>query len=222
MTPMVLLALVAEVPVTPSRDEARRWAQDKLGTDGEPGIVRRFLDWLTSLLPEGSDGSAPWWWSLIKLLVLVGAIVGIAVLASRTSAVSRLRETGKGGAVLDDDRLTAADHRRAADEYARAGRWQEAVVERFRAIARGLQERDLVTQVPGITADEVAQLGGGWLPGLAPALAEGARLFDDVRYGDATANESDHERLRVLDVDVQRTRPAARPQPTPGALAVPR
>ena len=46
-------------------------------------------------------------------------------------------------------------------------------------------------------------------PRSAPALAEGARLFGDVRYGGHEPTASGHEALAALDAQVRAARPAA-------------
>lgn len=83
----------------------------------------------------------------------------------------------------------------------------DAVLERFRAIARELSERTLVPASPGATAAEVARDGGKALPELSADLRTAARHFDDVLYGhleltNAAGRQAD-EFLRGLDQRVR-------------------
>jgi hypothetical protein len=109
--------------------------------------------------------------------------------------------------VLHGATLTAAEHRDAADTAAADGRWQDAVRERFRAIVRSLEERGLVDDLPGRTAQEVADAAAAALPSVAHALYAGARLFDDISYGSRAATADHDRRLRELDHQVAGTRP---------------
>jgi hypothetical protein len=73
------------------------------------------------------------------------------------------------------------------------------VVERFRAIARELEERALLSPQPGRTAREVARDGGAALPELASDLLVAAHHFDDVSYGHLTVDRRADQALRDLD-----------------------
>jgi len=83
------------------------------------------------------------------------------------------------------------------------------VVERFRAVARELEERAVLVAQPGRTADELAGEAGQLLPALAGQLAAGSSLFDDVRYGGRTGTPDADRQLRALDEAVRSARPAA-------------
>ena len=106
-------------------------------------------------------------------------------------------------------RARPPQHRRLADEAAADQRWADAVRERFRAVVRTLDERTLLDDRPGRTADEAAREAGRVLPDLAAGLTAAARLFDDVTYGDADAGPADDARLRALDQAVD-ARPGCR------------
>lgn len=212
-------AAAAGPPLTPGRDEAREWVRSELDPDG-PGPLTRFLRWLADLLPEGSGGGD--WAQALQALAVVALLVVVAVLVVRFGAVGGRRVTdGRGGAVLDDTDVTADEHRRAAEAAAHAGRWDEAVVERFRALARALQDRGLVPPLPGLTADEVAAAAAARLPDLSARLHRAASLFDEVRYGGAAAGASDDAELKDLDDAVARARPGE-PVAVLAAPAVPR
>jgi hypothetical protein len=110
--------------------------------------------------------------------------------------------------VLPQRHTTAADHRAAAQRHADAQEWGLAVVERFRAIARELEERALLSPQPGRTALEVAQEGGKALPELTSDLLAAAHVFDDVSYGHLTVGPAADQALRALDERLRTARAA--------------
>jgi len=89
-------------------------------------------------------------------------------------------------------------------------------MDRFRAVVRSLEERVVLDVRPGRTADEAAAVAGVRFPAEAEALRRGARLFDDVCYGDVPAGPDDDARLRDLDQRLRALRPGrdARAEPT--------
>ena len=204
-----------EVPVEPEADEARQWLEQELtqtkyqestaapaDTSWIDELLNAIEDFLGSL---GGEQSTPVW---IGIVVLV--VIALLVVAFLVFGVPRLRARS---AVQDDelfeadDRRDAAAMRRDADAAARAGDWQLAIAERFRAVARRLHERALVATLPGSTAHDVARRAGRALPEHATALESAAHEFDAVRYlGDAGDRER-YERLVQLDTALERTRP---------------
>jgi hypothetical protein len=208
-----LAALVVRVPVEPDRDLAREWAVRELSgreySQARPGLFQRaiewLLDWLSRLAIPG-EGVSPWF-----LVPVVAAIAVLALYAFyRSGGGGRARRRGSEP-VLSDPRRTAADHRADADRHADAADYALAVVERFRAVARELEDRAVLAPQPGRTADEIASEAGRWLPGLQRDLDAGARTFDDVRYGEHRATAEMDAALRELDAAVRRARPAAEP-----------
>jgi hypothetical protein len=212
----------ASVPVEPDRDTARRWAAGELsGSEyqaSRPNLLARLLTWLMDhlRLPE-IHGTG----SEVVLLVVVLAVVAVAFYAVQRSGGLRRQAHSAGEDVFDARILAAADHRAAAGAAERGGDWRTAVVERFRAVARELEERAVLVPQPGRTADEVAMDAGVWLPELADRLRRAAELFDDVRYGDQPATETAAAALRELDEAVRRARTAAAPVPPAGRMAAP-
>jgi hypothetical protein len=77
----------------------------------------------------------------------------------------------------------------------------------MRAIVRSLEERALLAPRPGRTADEAAAEAGRSLPPHADELRAAARAFDDITYGGRTADRRSYERLRDLDLELERARP---------------
>lgn len=218
LTPATATATGAplETPLDPERDEARRLLEDELTKsryqEAEPTETPQWLEDLFRWLQErfdslGGEGTAPGWVAIVVIVV-----VAVLVLAFLVFGVPRLRARSRVRAAGDElfeagDRRDAAAMRRDADAAARDARWNEAIAERFRAIARALHERTLVTTVPGSTAHDVARRAAVPLPEHADGLDRAAREFDAVRYLGDPGDRDRYELLVALDLALQRTRP---------------
>nr|WP_269330114.1 DUF4129 domain-containing protein [Kineosporia babensis] len=156
--------------------------------DARPSLIERALEWVQ----DKFDNLQPGFDSPVQITVTVLAVLAViaAVFAIWYSGGIRRQYRRKAAAVLPAYVTTAADHRSAADRHAAQGEWADAVLERFRAVARELSERALVSASPGATAAEVARDGGAAVPGLAGELLTAARHFDDVCYGHLELTES--------------------------------
>lgn len=200
------------IPVDLGRDEARLRARVELSDpsyDADPSLLERAVAWVLEQLGRlvaASSTVSPGAWVGLGLLL---ALLLLAVLVVRRRVGPLARSARRDDPVFGSHPLTAAEHRREADEAAARGDWARAVVERYRAVVRGLEERALLEPRPGRTADEAAREAGAQLPDLAAGLITGARLFDAVRYGGHACESTDHERLRGLDDAVRRGRPVA-------------
>ncbi|MGC5013301.1 DUF4129 domain-containing protein [Streptosporangium sp. DT93] len=193
------------------REEARNGAvQELLG----PGYAReslfdRFWRWTDQFLGDlldqesiGVVGSVAARIALVAIVVCV--VVALLLVARRTTG----RGTPRTRGVFGDRRLTAAEHREAAERLAEEGRWAEAVRERLRAVARDLEDRVIVDVVPSRTAGELAAEAGRALPALAAELAEAARVFDDVTYGEVPGTPEAYRIMRDLDEHLRAARPS--------------
>lgn len=211
-----------DVPVHPDRDEARRLLEDELekaryrqqgqGEPETPEWLKAIYRWFENLIDSLSGaGSVPGWIVLLVILVIAAIVVLVLVFGvPRLRARSRIRSSSDELFEADDHRDAAA-MRRDADAAAHAGRFAEAIAERFRAIARSLHERTLVTTVPGSTAHDVARRAAAPLPEHAEALERAAVDFDAVRYLGDPGDRERYERIVALDAAVQRTRPRLEP-----------
>jgi Domain of unknown function (DUF4129) len=143
-------------------------------------------------------------------LIVLAALLAIAIVAlmSLTGPVARTRSRGRSP-LLAASRLSASDHRQQAERKAAAGDYTEAIIESVRAIAVGLEERGILVPRIGRTADEFAAEAGRPLPAHAASLAAVARLFDDVRYGEAAGTAAGYQQARDLDAAIQAARPVA-------------
>jgi Domain of unknown function (DUF4129) len=201
------------VPVELGRDEARELAQRELADpryDAEPPLGQRIIEWLIEQLNRLIDGAAGALTSPVGAIVLAAVIAVIAAIVLRYSPLAR-RAASRDARLFDDGRRLARDHRAAAEAAARDQQWSAAVVERFRAIVATLEERSVLDERPGRTADEAARDAGAAVPGLATDLLAAAQLFDVVHYGGGDATADDDRRMRELDEAVggSRGRPLA-------------
>ncbi|MGH3274012.1 MAG: DUF4129 domain-containing protein [Streptosporangiaceae bacterium] len=171
--------------------------------------------WLRSLFFGGRMHGQPGgghvqWWAAAVLVALVAAIVAGVIYWIGPARLSRRQRVP---AVLDGSQLSAVDHRRNSEQLAASGAFAEAIVERMRAIAVGLEQRGVLMPRPGRTASELAAeaahaLPATTLPGGGVALHEAARLFDDIRYGGRTGTRAGYEQVRDLDTAIMSARTA--------------
>ncbi|GAA4814249.1 DUF4129 domain-containing protein [Actinomycetospora chlora] len=198
------------LPIDLGADPARALARDELARavyrEAAPDPVQAALQWLArrldDLLRAASDASPGGGWGLLVLVVLV---VVVAVVVRRR--VGRLaRSAAAPGVVLGGTDRSAAEHRRLADQHAAAGRFDDAVRERMRAIVRSLEERTILEPRRGRTAGDAAREGGRALPAAAGALQDAARIFDETVYGGRAADADADARLRAADAEVAATR----------------
>jgi len=203
--------VIASVPVDLGRDEAAQLAREELAKqvyrDAGPGLVERLVRWLleqAGRLLDGAAGVSPGGYSgLVVVLLLVAA----AVVAVRLKVGPLGRRAAREEALFVGRTRTAAQHRAAADAHAAAGAWAEAVRERLRAVVRSLEERAVLDERAGRTADEAAAEAGRALPGCAAGLRAAAVLFDEIWYGGRPAGPESYAALRDLDAQVQAARP---------------
>lgn len=201
--------------VSPDADQARRWAEEELAQpiyDDSPTLVERVVEWFGRLLErlgELGAGAPP---ALVPVLVVLLAAVVVAVALLLGGRVRRRRAARAAAeATLFEDAGSAAELTERADAAARAGDYATAVVERFRAIIRDLDERGALEDRPGLTAHEAVLAATQALPRAAEGLARGGRLFDDARYGHAVPDASADAELRALAEHVAHLRPAPGP-----------
>lgn len=217
MTGVSSAPVVPVVPIIVSRDDARQAAAAELAkpvyTQARLGLVQRALRWVGDKIDQflqhalgssGTVGGAAQWWAFAVLVGLL--IAGLALIRWKFGPV---RRTAKADKVLFDQAavLDAAGYRKAAEGFAAAGLWAEAVRARLRAIIASLEERTILEPRPGRTADVAAREAGRALPGQARALTEAARIFDDVWYGEAVARAEDYQRLAIIDAALSAARP---------------
>jgi len=209
----VLAGVVTEVPVDPDAETARRWAEQELADpiyhQGE-SLLQVVLRWIQERLAEAQNALSTMNGRSAAIVLGSVVIIGVVVTLLVVGPVRRSRRSQRSSVeVCVDDNRTAAELRRSADALAAAGRWSEAVLDRFRAILRSLEERAVVDERPGRTAHEAAVQAAAVLPPRAADLHRASRLFDDVCYGDVETGRDDDAWLRQVDDAVRNTRPVA-------------
>lgn len=200
-----------EPPVDIARGAARRAVEDELsrGVYEDESLVETVLRWLQetflALLAQASQGGLR---GVVSLLILATVLVGLTGLLlwslRRISRSAGARTTGG----LDASGQTAAEHRATAEQLARDARWPQAIRERMRAVARTLEEREILSALPGRTADELASAAGRAMPTLDARLNDAARLFDRVTYGEDPGSAEDYASVAELDAALNVAEPA--------------
>ncbi len=219
-------------PLDPTADEARAWLREELAQSAysdRPGWFQRALRWVVDRIADLFDGSGGLGatGSILRFLVflVVVALIAVVVLGLLRGFRPEGRVRGRRGArtgVLDGDERSAAEHRADAASALAESRWNAAVVAGFRAIARAAIERTVLDDLPGRTAHEVAALLGPAFPTHRAALDRSSRTFDDVFYGDLSADEAAARQVVATDAAVAGTRPdfgAVAPAPATAAPA---
>ncbi|MFE5672468.1 DUF4129 domain-containing protein [Agromyces sp. NPDC056523] len=202
---MVLIhAARLDPPLEPDADEARRWVLDELARPeyraAEPTAfdlaAQAIRDWIADLFSGAGGLPLPALWLVLVTLAVVLVVVGLLVFG-----LPRLRRRASGAVPLfdDGDVRDAATLRSAADAAARAGDWPLAIEERFRALVRGLVERELVRVHPGTTAHGMAAAAAVPFPEHAVRLEAAAADFDDVRYLARAGSAAAYEQIAELD-----------------------
>lgn len=205
-------------PLIPDGDEAREWAERELADTvyrvAEPTpfdrAARAVGDFFLSLF-SGDVPAAFGPWLAVAVLVIVLAAIGVAV-----AIWGRPRRAARAQAAAalfgDAERRSAADLRRAAEGEAAGGRWEAAIVLRFRALARSLSDRTIVPATPGTTVHGFARSAARAFPGETEALTRAADVFDDVRYLRRPGTPDAYALVASLD---ERLAAAPRPQRIP-------
>ena len=207
-----LPAIPFDVPVDPDAPEATGWLIDELSKPvyraAQPTLFDRIAkgiaDWLDSLSLGDVEGAPALGLGVVVTIIVVGLIVAFLIFGAprlnRRSAVA-------GSLFGDDDARNAARIRQDAESAAGRGDHSTAVVEMFRAIARGLAERTIVTTTPGTTARDFARRAGLVFPALAERLVGSAVAFDEVRYLGRDGTAEQYRIMAALENDLSTARP---------------
>lgn len=209
--------------LVPDGDEARRWAEAELAdpryADAKPTwfdlVARDIGRFIADLFSSGNGASVGPSALVIVTLIVVGALVTALIVWGRPRRARSLRRPL--GALLgaEDDR-SAAQLRSDAERAARAGDWDEATVLRFRSLARGLLERDLIDPSPGATAQAIAREVAVVFPAEETGVRRAAVSFDDVRYLRHPATAERYAELAATDDRLRAVRPES-PRPEPAS-----
>jgi hypothetical protein len=201
--------------VDPDAPEARRWLVEELSKPKyHPPAetpswlqewIRSIREWFDNLFNGISQpGGSPVW--LVILLVIVAALIVVAFLIFGVPRLNR-RSRERGELFGEDDERDSQTLRRAAERAAEAGDFATAIAELFRALARGLSERTIVTTSPGTTAHGFARVAAVAFPDAALRLASAADDFDRVRYLGAPGTAEQWAALSALERELRSARP---------------
>ncbi len=209
-----------------ARDESRQLLEDELAKtvyqEAQPSVFERaiqaVIDWvLDALSGVRTLGAGPG-----TLLLAGGAVLLVVVAVLLVRPRLNARAARKTRSVFGDrSTLSAAAHRRRAAAAAAAGRWNEALAERLRAVIRDAEERGIVEDRPGRTATEAAAGLAQAFPEPAGEIAWLADRFNEVQYGAGVADATDAARAASLDSVLAAALPDRGAAPAAGP-AVPR
>lgn len=200
------MILAGGAPLIPDGDEARRLAERELADPSyraaEPTpfdrIARAIGDGIAKLFTGDVDAA---WAPLVAVgaLLLVVLLVVLAVVIWGRPRSRGLVRAARGELFGDAVTAGSAELRRTAAALAERGDWEAATVAAVRALARGLEEQQLVTVPPGATVTSFARSAGTVFPEESASLIDAAHDFDDVRYLRRPGSRDAYERVRALD-----------------------
>jgi hypothetical protein len=206
--------------LTPTPPQAREWLRQELqGPEYRSPWLDSALRWVADLLNGLLEGAR----NLAGLSPLITALIALLVLALLVWVLPRVRRetvasVAASGPVLEDPTITARLYRDLASRSLLEGRYDDAVLDGFRAIAKDMSDRRVLDDAPGRTAHEVSLALASPFPGHGDRLAAAADLFDSVRYGHRRANAEQATTIHRLDAELATTRPipALTPSQAPG------
>ncbi|GAA1689573.1 hypothetical protein GCM10009792_07100 [Microcella alkalica] len=197
-------APVVTAPLEPDADGARDLLLDELAkleyAQAQPTwfdlLTQSIIEWFANL-EFGGTGGLP-----LGVLLVGGVLIALAVIAALIIyGLPRWRRRSRAGDDLfgESDARSARELRRNAAAAAARDDWHTAIADRYRAIARSLDERTLVALLPGTTAHAVARQAARAFPDAGADLEAAADLFDGVRYLAHDGDRDGYERVRALD-----------------------
>jgi len=207
----------SSIPLIPDGDEARKWAEEELSRpvyrEAEPTFFDRMAravgEFVSSLFNAEVDGQ----WGLVLALIVTAIIVVVIVAAFLAWGLPRsTRRVRAAGAQLfgEAEGRSAAELRTAAAEAASRGAWDAALVLRFRALARALDERGVVETPPGATVHAFARAAELAFPSFGDDLEAAATAFDDVRYLRRPGTAALYAGVADVDDAIARAKPVLR------------
>lgn len=200
-------------PLDPSGAEGRRLLREELlhAEYHRTGLWDRLLGWLGRLFQGGVDtaSASSLLTALVTVVVVVLLLVGLLLLLSQMRR-DHSRRRQRAEAVLPADRPAAGELRRRAEEALAGGRFSDAVVDGFRALAARQIERGRLDDRPGATAHEIAALLATSYDGHGRRIAGAADLFDVTLYGERPATADQARLMLALDDELAREPVGAR------------
>ncbi len=201
MIPAVWPGWASDPPLDPPPDEARSLLRRELLAPEyhEQNLVQRIIDWLGRQVDSGVSraSDAPPLQTLAVMLVVVLLIAGLGFLVTRARRTASAGENQR--AVLTEEDVTSGELRARALAAMADERYDDALVDAFRALALRQVERGRLDDTPGATAHEVALALAAEYPHQRPRVDGSAALFDLVRYGDRPATRDQAAGVLALD-----------------------
>lgn len=177
------------IPLVPDGDQAQEWARRELADPVYQAAQPTWFDRAAQSVRDAlvnlfSPDVSPQWAAVLAIAAAVVIVVVIVVSLVVWGVPRRRRPRGGRTRELfgDVDARSAAAMRAAAASAAQRGDWDEAIVLRFRATARGLDERGLIELPPGTTARQFGVRAQSLLASGGVPVDAAARAFEDVRY----------------------------------------
>lgn len=196
--------LLADPPLDPSGDEARSALRRELARPEyhDTDLLQRLQDWLVRFFDDGvrSVGDLSGVPAFLLLLLLVGLLVAIGALVSRARRTARVRD--RSAPALTTETITAAQLRARAETALAEGRYDEALLDAFRALAVRQVEDDRIEDLPQATAHELAASLGSAFEGHRERIEAAADTFDAVLYGDRPATREQATAVLALDAEL--------------------
>ena len=222
-----------DVPVDPTAPEAREWLRQELAKQeyqaARPTWFDQLAKWIQDRIGDLIGTSGPGGPPGLGGTVIVVLVVAAIVIAFFVFGVPRLnRKSTVAGALFgEDDFRDAAAMRAAAESAAARGEYDLAIAEAFRALARGLAERTILTVNPGSTARDFSERAGTPFPGLAEEFVAAAVIFDEVRYLGRPGTREHYDQVATLEKLARQAKPAqfddaSGDAPASTGIAVPR
>ena len=218
-------SVIFEIPLVPDGEQAREWARQELA---DPVYQAARPTWFDRAAQAGRDllaslfsaDVAPEWAAVLALvaavLVIAVIIVALVVWGIPRRASSR---THRSGELFGDVDYRSADGLRAAAAAAQSrADWDAAIVLRFRAAARGLDERGMLELAPGTTARQFAHRAEALLSAGSADLRGAARVFEDVRYLQRPGTAAGYDLVAAADTALARSHPAPAPATVPAGM----
>ncbi len=197
----MICPLLAAPPLDPSSDEARSLLRRELlhPEYHQQNVVEQLVGWLGRQIDRGLNAAAQapplsTFAAMVAFVLLAGGLAWLLSRARRTATLD-----GGTRPVLTGGAVSAADLRVRAEAALAAGRYRDAVVDGFRALAVRQVERGRLDDTPGATAHEVADALASTYPHQRGRVDESARLFDLVLYGDRPAGPEQAAGVLALD-----------------------
>ena len=213
----MIARVLAASPLIPDGDQAQQWAEEELSNPAydaaEPTWFDRLAAWVVNTVVDLFTGKTfqQWGWDGTAALITLSILVTLLVIGLVIWGVPRVRARARGDESPlelfgEVEHRSISQLRRLAEEYADNGDWDNAIVFRFRALARAAVEQELATVVPGLTAQAFARAIAQTAPTIGADVADAADTFDDVRYLRRSGTQQMYERIVRADEHVDEAR----------------